>query len=108
MKTTHKSKKVLDETKFHNIQARVDSKTNFEAEEVLDKSKSQVVIALFKQIALKKRIPFELTLTTVDNTELTQEEFMKYQSYLISQMDIGDEIPTWDETKLKPVNLRKK
>jgi hypothetical protein len=33
---------------------------------------------------------------------------MKYQSYLISQMDIGDEIPTWDETKLKPVNLRKK
>jgi addiction module RelB/DinJ family antitoxin len=113
MKITQKSKttKNTKVEKFHNIQARVDSKTNVEAEEVLDKlglSKSQVVIALFKQIALKKRIPFDLTLTTVDNSDLNSIDFAKYQAYLISQMDKGEEIPKWDNSKLKPVVLKKK
>lgn len=94
--------------KFQNIQARIDEQTGVEADAVLKKvgfSKSQVVLALFKQIALKKRIPFDISAFEYEDKDLNQQEFMKQQAYLISQMDEGEEIPTFDASKLKPFTL---
>lgn len=96
--------------RFQNIQARIDEQTGTAAEAVLKKvgfTKSQVVLALFKQIALKKRIPFDITAFEYDDGELTQKEFMKQQAYLISQMDKNEEIPSFDTTKIKPIALKK-
>ena len=61
MSTSIKSKSKTAR-RFQNIQARIDEETGMQVEAVLNKigfSKSQVVLALFKQIALKKRIPFD-------------------------------------------------
>lgn len=94
--------------KFQNIQARIDEQTGMAAEAVLKKvgfTKSQVVLALFKQIALKKRIPFDISAFEYDDKELSQREFMKQQTYLINQMDKDEEIPTFDVTKIKPFRL---
>jgi addiction module RelB/DinJ family antitoxin len=97
-------------SRFQNIQARIDEQTGLEAEAVLKKvgfSKSQVVLALFKQIALKKRIPFDISAFEYEDKELSQKEFLQQQAYLISQMDKNEEIPSFDASKVKPIILKK-
>lgn len=109
MSTTIKSKSKTART-FQNIQTRIDQETGIQVEAVLKKigfSKSQVVLALFKQIALKKRIPFDISAFEYDDRELSQQEFARQQAYLISQMDKDEEISTFDASRVKPFTLKK-
>lgn len=109
MSTTVKSK-LKTTRKFQNIQTRIDEETGMQVEAVLKKigfSKSQVVLALFKQIALKKRIPFDISAFEYDDRELSQQEFARQQAYLIAQMDKDEEIPTFDSYRVKPFTLQK-
>jgi hypothetical protein len=61
-----------------------------------------------KKFKNKKILHEILKHNTTKNSDLNSIDFAKYQAYLISQMDKGEEIPKWDNSKLKPVVLKKK
>lgn len=93
--------RVLKKSKSNLVQVRLDDDTKSKLELVLDQlglTTSQAILMYIKQIVLKKRIPLELTTTTIfDDTELTSEEFQRQQGYLISKLDQGEIMPDFHE-----------
>jgi antitoxin component of RelBE/YafQ-DinJ toxin-antitoxin module len=121
-------------TKYHNVQTRVDDTTFMIVDEFLKNvgiSKSQLILALFKQVALKNKIPFEIDAFTSDSKNNKEQEiitknhlnlenktkvlkshnakkskennnFHKMQSKIIEDDKTLDNIPKWDDSKLKP------
>jgi antitoxin component of RelBE/YafQ-DinJ toxin-antitoxin module len=120
-------------TKYHNVQTRVDDTTFMVVDEFLKNvgmSKSQLILALFRQVALKNKIPFEIDAFTSEsitdkeqslmkinygekerkkklkpkklNQSTENINFHKMQAKLIEADKTLDDIPEWDESKLTP------
>jgi DNA-damage-inducible protein J len=109
MTTNIKEKK---ENKSNLIQVRLDNQTKIELEYILNLlglTTSQAVLMYIKQIVLKKKIPFELSvLNDYDDSEISQDEFRKMQAKIVQKLDKDEEIPTFHENNLKEFKFKKK
>jgi DNA-damage-inducible protein J len=95
---------IVKENKSNLIQVRLDDKTKLELETVLSLlglTTSQAVLMYVKQIVLKKKIPFEISISNdLNYNELTQEEFRRIQGKLVTSLDRGETIPEFHEKNL--------
>ncbi len=95
----------LKENKSNLIQVRLDNQTKLELEFILNLlglTTSQAVLMYIKQIVLKKKIPFELSIQNdYDDGEITQEQFKAMQAILVQKMDQGEQTPEFNDNNIK-------
>jgi DNA-damage-inducible protein J len=101
---------IVKENKSNLIQVRLDDKTKMELESVLSLlglTTSQAVLMYVKQIVLKKKIPFEISISNdLNYNELSQAEFRRIQGKLVTNLDQGEIIPEFHEKNLSEFKFK--
>lgn len=88
-------------TKSANVTARVEPEVKLEAEEIISElglSVSAVINSLYKQIILRKGIPYTLTIPTAPKAvdEMSKAEFDAMMETGLSQAKRGESFPMDD------------
>jgi addiction module RelB/DinJ family antitoxin len=91
--------------KSHLIQVRVDEQTKASLEQILSTlglSTSQAFLMYIKQILLKRRIPFDLSIAAdFDDRDLSSLDFNKLTAKLVTMLDEDEEIPEFHNANQK-------
>lgn len=85
-------------TKSANVTARVEPEVKYEAEQIISElglSVSSVINSLYKQIIIKKGIPYPLTLNAIPNSvaEMSKSEFDAMMKKGLDQAKNGESMP---------------
>lgn len=85
-------------TKSANVTARVEPEVKFEAEQIISElglSVSAVINSLYKQIILRKGIPYSLTIPAAQKSvdEMSKVEFDVMMETGLSQAKSGESLP---------------